>query len=209
MASGGGAPGAVARAGAGYDPAVNQENTLRRAHLAPLAAALALALVAPTPARARGPSTPAERRRAVETTRRLEQDPLAHGANAQRRWLLQWIDEIPDIHIQGCSGPLDGLAQDAENERYGRLLYLQSLFGMAAYLVEHPGDEKDWVAVQTAGVESVLRAYRALLRKQPSARWEELDALQLASRKGRLAEVLEETMEGCGEEHGPGPGDAI
>ncbi|BDG01606.1 hypothetical protein [Anaeromyxobacter oryzae] len=171
-------------------------------------AALALAALAPALALARGPSTPTERRRAVETTRRLEQQPLAKSSNAERRWLLQWIVEIPDIHVQGCSGPLDALAQDQDGERYGRLLFVQSMFGMAAYQVEHP-KEKDWVTIQTAGIESVLRAYRSLLRSEPNARWEELDALLVAAKAGQLEAVVEKTMEGCGEEHAPGPGDAI
>lgn len=173
-------------------------------------AALALALVlAPALAAARGPSTPAERRRAVETTRRLEREPLGNGAMEQRRWLLRWIVEIPDIHVQGCSGPLDALAADAGGERYGRVLYAQAMFGMAAFLVEHPDDKGDWLAVQTAGVESVLKAYRSLLRTEPDARWEELDLLLAASRQGKLPLVLEQTMEGCGDEGAPAPGDAI
>ncbi len=170
-----------------------------------LAALLALA---PSLASARGPSTPAERRRALETTRRLERDPLGRSAAAERRWLLQWIVEIPDVQVRGCSGPLDSLAQD-EGGRYGKQLYVQSVFGMASFLIEHPKRADDWLAVQTAGVESVLRAYRSLLRKAPQAHWEELDALVAIQRKGKLAEVLEEAMEGCGDPQGPAPGDAI
>jgi hypothetical protein len=177
-----------------------------RRSLAALVATLALV---PALAAARGPSTPAERRRAVETTRRLERQPLAPNADAQRRWLLRWIVEIPDIHVQGCAGPLDALAEDRSGEKYGRLLYAQSMFGMAAFVVEHPKDKDDWLAVQTAGVESVLKAYRALLREQPDARWEELDLLVSAARQGKLPLVLEQTMEGCGEQQAPQPGDAI
>jgi hypothetical protein len=171
-----------------------------------------VALVALAPALAlaeRGPSTPAERRRAVESTRKLEQEPTAPGANAARKWLLQWIQEIPDIMVKSCSGPLDALAQDTDGEKFGRALYAQSVFGMAAFLVEHPKQKDDWVAVQTAGVESVLRAYRSLLKSDPDAHWQELDLLLAARRQGKLQEVIEQTMEGCGEESGPGPGDAI
>jgi hypothetical protein len=179
---------------------------VRRPALA-LATLAALTLAAPVLADARGPSTPAERRRAVETTRKLEKEPLGKGAGASRKWLLQWIVDIPDIHVQGCSGPLDALAQDG-GERYGRLLYMQAMFGMAAFQVEHP-KEKDWVAIQAAGIESVLKAYRALLRAAPDARWEELEALAAVAKAGKLESVVEQTMEGCGDEHGPGPGDAI
>lgn len=174
-----------------------------------LAAALA-ALLALTPAlaAARGPSTPAERRRAIETTRRLERDPLGKGAAEERRWLLKWIVDIPDVQVRGCSGPLDALAQD-DSGRFGKQLYAQAVFGMATFLIEHPKQSDDWLAVQTAGVESVLRAYKSLLRKAPRAHWDELDVLATAQRQGKLESVLEETMEGCGDPQGPAPGDAI
>ncbi|ABC82144.1 hypothetical protein [Anaeromyxobacter dehalogenans] len=169
------------------------------------------ALLAAAPAlgeRERGPSTPAERRKAVEVTRRLEREPLARRAAADRRWLLQWIVEIPDIQVRGCSGPLDPLAEDDGN-RFGKILYVQSVFGMAVFQIEHPRSADDWLAVQTAGVESVLRTYRSLLRARPQARWDELDALLAAQRRGRLPALLEEAMEGCDEPAGPAPGDAI
>ncbi|HTN54520.1 MAG TPA: hypothetical protein VML50_19075 [Anaeromyxobacter sp.] len=171
--------------------------------------ALSLLLAPVTALATRGPSTPAERRKAVEATRKLEQEPLAPGANASRKWLLQWIQEIPDINVRSCSGPLDSLAQDQEGERHGRQLYAQSVFGMAAFLVEHPRQKDDWVAVQAAGIESVLRAYRSLLKQEPGARWKELDLLLEARQQGKLEQVIEETMEGCGDEAQPAPGDAI
>jgi hypothetical protein len=174
-----------------------------------LAAPLALFLVAaPALAAARGPSTPAERRKAVETTRRLERFPLGPGANSSRMWLLKWIVEIPDINVRGCSGPLDALAQDGAG-RHGKALYAQAMFGMTAFMIENPSRKGDWLAVQLAGVESTLRAYQALLETEPDSRWEELDALAEARRQGKLQELIEQTMEGCGDEHAPGPDDAI
>ncbi len=174
-----------------------------------LAFASLLALAAPATAAAeRGPSTPAERTRAVETTRRLEREPLGPSASKDRRWLIQWIIDIPDIEVRGCTGPLDVLKQD-DGRRHGRMLYAQSMFGMAAFLIEHPREKNDWVQVQLAGMESVLRAYRSLLDGDPGSRWKELDLLVEARRQGKLREVIEETMEGCGEERVPGPGDPI
>ena len=172
--------------------------------------ALTLAtLAAPALAAAeRGPSTPAERKRAVETTRRLERDPLGEDADAARKWLLKWIVDIPDIQVRGCSGPLDALVQD-DGSRHGRVLYAQAMFGMTAFMIEHPRQRGDWLAVQTAGVESVLRTYVSLLQADPESRWQELDLLVQARRQGHLPDVLEQTMEGCGEEHGPGPDAAI
>ncbi|HSN90792.1 MAG TPA: hypothetical protein VLS93_06160 [Anaeromyxobacteraceae bacterium] len=159
-----------------------------------LAVAAALALLLPALAQGRGPSTAAERKRAVEITRRLERDPLGKGADADRRWLLQWIEEIPDIMVTICSGPLADLPGD-ESGRHGTELFVQSLFGMATFLVENPGKKDDWVAVQTAGIESVLAAYRSLLRAEPEARWPELDALADAKRKGKLRETVKEKVD--------------
>jgi len=173
------------------------------------ASALTLILALPALAAARGPSTPAERKKAVETTRRLERYPLAPDADAQRKWLLKWIVDIPDINVRGCSGPLDALAGDEQGNRHGRQLYAQSMFGMTAFMIEHPRQKDDWLSVQTAGVESTLRAYQALISQDPDARWEELDTLIQARRQGKLRELLEKTMEGCGDERPPAPGDAI
>ncbi len=177
----------------------------------PLLVAASLALLVPGVADGRGPSTPAERRRAVQTTRKLEKEPLARDANASRRWLLDWIVAIPDVQVRSCSGPLDVLVEDSG--RFGRILYLQSLFGMAAFLIENPRAQDDWVAVQAAGVESVLRAYRSLVRAEPEERREELDALLETQKRGRLKQLVEETMAECAkqpdEEMGPAPRDSI
>jgi hypothetical protein len=174
-------------------------------------AAAASCLLAPAGARARGPSTPEERRRAVETTRKLEKEPLARGAMEARRWLFKWIVEIPDINVTSCAGPLDVLQRD-EDDPFASLLYLQSVFGMAAFLVENPKKADDWVAVQVAGIESALRAYEALRRADSEVGWKELDRLVEARRAGRLPALVRKEMARCGgdgDEMGPAPRDAI
>jgi hypothetical protein len=164
------------------------------------AAAVALALLLPALAGAqddgakRGPSTPAERKRAVAVTRRLERDPLGKGADADRKWLLRWIVEIPDIMVTSCAGPLDALRDD-RGDRHGSELYVQSVFGMAAFLIENPKKKDDEVAVQTAGIESVLAAYRSILKKEPKARWPELDDLLAAQKKGTLPKVVKDEVD--------------
>src|ERR1700690_4476593 len=66
-------------------------------------------------AQTRGPSTAAERARAVKVARELEQDPLAKDAKENRDWVIQWIIEIPDITVNVCSdyfGPLPDPPKD-------------------------------------------------------------------------------------------------
>jgi hypothetical protein len=158
-----------------------------------VAAALALLLPLLALAEGRGPSTPEERKRAVEVTRRLERDPLGESAHADRKWIFQWIVEIPDILVTSCNGPLDPLPGD-QSGRHGTELFAQSVFGMAAFLVENPKKKDDWVAVQTAGLESVLAAYRSVLKADSEARWPELDELAEAKRKGTLRELVKEKV---------------
>ncbi|HUL58785.1 MAG TPA: hypothetical protein VLU43_05910 [Anaeromyxobacteraceae bacterium] len=171
-----------------------------------LAALLLPALAVAAPPQKRGPSTPAERKRALEVTHRLERDPLGKGAGADRRWLFQWIVDIPDVNVTSCNGPLDALAED-EGGNHGKELYVQSVFGMAAYLIEHPKDKDDWVAVQKAGIESVLKAYRALKKVDEDIQWPVLDDLEAARKAGKLADVVRDEVN-C-KEGGEIPGDAI
>lgn len=161
----------------------------------------ALFAFAPGAAGARGPSTPEERRRAVETVRKLEKQPLARSAQDSRRWLLQWIVEIPDINVTLCSGPLDDLVQE-DDSPYAKVLYVQAGFGMAAFLVENPAKAKDWAAVQTAGLESVLKAYDSVLRADPEARFQVLDRLEAARKDGKLRKLVEKEMAECGKPPG-------
>ncbi len=175
-----------------------------------LAAALALAVLAPAATRARGPSTPEERKKAVETTRRLEKEPLARSAMDARKWLFQWIVEIPDVNVTSCAGPLDALRED-EDDQYAQMLYLQSVFGMAAFQIENPKKEKDWVAVQAAGIESVLRTYDAMRKADSELQYKALDRLEKVRKDGKLVEVVKKEMARCGnpDEMGPAPRDAI
>ncbi len=189
------------------DPPVQPEVApLRRI----LAAALALAVLAPAAAHARGPSTREERKRAVETTRKLEKEPLARSSMEARKWLFQWIVDIPDINVTSCAGPLDALREN-EDDTYAQLLYLQSVFGMAAYQIENPKKEKDWVAVQTAGIESVLRAYDSMRKSDSELSYKALDRLGKARKDGKLADIVKKEMAKCGnpDEMGPAPRDAI
>jgi acyl-CoA reductase-like NAD-dependent aldehyde dehydrogenase len=91
------------------------------------------------------------------------------------------------------------------------MLYLQSVFGMAAFVVQNPKREKDWVAVQTAGIESVLRAYESMRKADSELRWKELDRLEKARKAGKLAELVKKEMAKCGDPDamGPAPSDAI
>ncbi len=132
---------------------------------------------------------PAEKEvdKAVRFTLALEKQPLADKAPEMRRWLLEWVIETPDYTVTICDilGPIPG-----EDVPYGSELGVQQLFGNVTYQIRNPGD-KDEMRMQVAGVESVLKAYQAILAEDPKAHIGYFDGLLVEQRKGRLKEHME------------------
>jgi hypothetical protein len=160
---------------------------------------LGLALGGPLASRCgaeeRGPSTPEERRRAVELTRFLEAEPLGTGAAEARGWLMRWWIEIPDLGVTLCEGSLGGIVE-AKYE-HGVNLLAQQAFSAGAYLIEHPEASASPETLDLAGVEGVLRAYEAILKVQPKAHQALLDDLLDRKAKGRLAAYVYEAAKKC------------
>jgi hypothetical protein len=125
--------------------------------------------------------------KAVRFTLALEKQPLADEAPEMRRWLLEWVVETPDYTVLVCDilGPIPN-----EDVPYGSELGVQQLFGNVTYQIRNPGD-KDETRFQVAGVESVLKAYQAILAEDPKAHIGYFDGLLVEQRKGRLREHLE------------------
>src|SRR5688572_18524704 len=84
----------------------------------------------------RGPSTPEERKRAVEMATFLETNPLAKEAKDYRAALLYFLAEVPDITISLCTnvlGESKRIKGDYEAELVGQLAYSQGKF-----VIENP-----------------------------------------------------------------------
>jgi hypothetical protein len=62
----------------------------------------------------------------------------------------------------------------------------------AAFIIEHPDQARDDVAVNKAGIEGTLKAYEAILRTKPKARWPFLDELIARRDKGTLEDYVRE-----------------
>ena len=171
-----------------------------------LVAALALALPGHASAQSeRGPSTPAERRRVVEITRKLEKQPFGKGANTDRVWLMKWIDEVPDVTVRYCPGPLYDLVDGTAQEK---ALWVQSLFGMASFEIEHPDEAADWVKTQIAGLDSAMAAYQSTVKANPDSKMKVFERLLAAKKAGKLADVVKDQMNTCNPEYQSAP-DAI
>jgi hypothetical membrane protein len=137
---------------------------------------------------ARGPSTPQERAKVVALVRSLEQAPFAADAGANRRWLREWIIDVPDISFRSCPELLGHALGDAYP--YADEVNLQVLFSGAAFTVEQPAEARDASAVYRAGVDGALRAYEVVLESRPDARTAFMDDLLAKRERGELAPLV-------------------
>jgi hypothetical protein len=148
----------------------------------------------------RGPSTRAERDRAVKVAHQLEADPLSPALRANRDWLLGWIQAVPDITISVCLDPAEG----AGRYRYSHELLMQKMFSSAAYVIETSARSRDDISVEEAGVEGALKAYEAIIKKDSQAHSAYWDRLLQKRAKGTLHDYVANYMESsCGSEQTP------
>src|SRR5438045_859825 len=143
----------------------------------------------------RGPSTPEERKRAVEMTTFLETNPLAKEAKDYRAALLYFLAEVPDITVTLCTnvlGESKRIKGDYDSELVGQLVYSQ-----AKFIIENPDKRQDAAAMNLAGVEGVLRTWQAIKTAKPKAKFPLMDELLQKQQAGTLADYVKEGMKGC------------
>ena len=125
----------------------------------------------------------------LDYTHSLEDHPLAKDSLQKRMWLTEWIVQVPDLTVHVCCKELESL--DQVNDTYSNQLRMQAMYSQAAFQLEHP-DVKDNAAIQAAGLAGTLRAYRAIQRFDPSAKYPLLDDLISLERKGKLQKYVQQ-----------------
>lgn len=157
-------------------------------------------LFASSPARAqqRGPSTSEERARAVKIAHELEDDPLGKDAKDKRQWVIQWIIAIPDITVTECS-EFFGRPAGSTHSHTKEIVYQMDI-SSAAYIIEHPDKAKDEQAVATAGLIGSLKAYQAIVKREPDARWPYMDKLVQMRDAGKLDDYISDTRRKCAQD---------
>jgi len=146
----------------------------------------------------RGPSTAEERARAVKVAHELEDDPLAKDAKDNREWVIQWIVDIPDITVNVCFDYFGKMPNAAHG--HSKDIARQMVISSAAFMIEHPDKAKDEQAVATAGLLGSLKAYQAILREEPDARWPYLDKIVQMRDQGKLDDFVSDTRRKCAQE---------
>jgi len=145
----------------------------------------------------RGPSTPEERQRFIALTHKLEETPLDKSLYPDKRWAIEWINDIPDINVNVCPTLL-GEELIVSRYKYAPNLLYQAMFGNVVFLIEHPDKKDDAVAQYTAGVESALKAYKGILKADPVVSRSLEDLLQKQS-QGKLVDFVKQSSKPCQE----------
>jgi hypothetical protein len=146
-------------------------------------------------AQQRGPSTPEERARAVQTAKSLQSDPLAPNVQQDREWLVKWLIEVPDISVKMCTTFLGDLG-DSKSGNPGAIIATM-LASEAAFVIEHPDKAKDVDAIYFAGVDGALHGYEAIRLKDASYRLPHLDDLIQKRDQGKLSDYVHATAKKC------------
>jgi hypothetical protein len=161
-----------------------------------VALALMSALFVKTAVAQRGPSTPEERKRAVEIATLLENDPLNKKAEALSSELMFFIIQAPDIHVHLC---LDVIGDYKKNKGdYAPIIISQLTFSQARFVIEHPDQADDRYQEYLAGVEGVLRTYQKIKLAKAKVKMEGMENLLLKQQAGQLGEFVKTAMiAGC------------
>lgn len=144
----------------------------------------------------RKPSTPEQRRKAVETATLLENDPLNKDAKRLREELLKFLVEAPDIQVTLCTDVLGELSKI--KGEYAPIVTGQLAFSTAKFIIEHPEQAGDRDRVFLAGVEGVLSAYRNIRKARPKVKIEQLDELLAKQQAGQLADSVKSAAAAAG-----------
>jgi hypothetical protein len=137
----------------------------------------------------RGPSTPEERRQAIEYIHAWQADPLGPQAKDQFGWVLKWLAEVPDITVHVCT-IFDKLPKGDKKD--GSVIFGSEFMGQAAFVLEGLGKQSDVEAEYEAGVLSALRVYENLLKTNPKDRQAYLDELVQRREAGTLQQYVRE-----------------
>ena len=116
-------------------------------------------LVAPIAATAadRGLSTPEERKQALSYIQDFEANPLGPNALHERQWVIEWVIEVPDVHVRYCSSILDKM--NKSDKKDGPALLAAIFMAQTEFALQDATMHGDVLAQYQAGVEGALRVY--------------------------------------------------
>ncbi|MBS1911954.1 MAG: hypothetical protein JST22_08220 [Bacteroidetes bacterium] len=138
---------------------------------------------------------PLNREQMVVIAQRLEADPLGDSARTLRQAAMQWLAQSTDLLMTPCDELMSPMA--TWRAKYGNELMSQILLSGAAFLLAHPDSAADPIAVHRAGMIGCLRAYEAILCREPQAVIPSLDLFIEYRDYGNLDDYIAQITAPC------------
>jgi hypothetical protein len=135
------------------------------------------------------PSTPEERKQALEFIQDFESDPLGPRSLQEREWLIKWVIEVPDVHVSLCT-ILDKLPKGDKKDSAS--IFAGMVMAQTAFVLQNPDKQADTLAQYQAGVEGALKVYELLLKANPKDRQPYLDDLIQVRAAGTLGDFVKQ-----------------
>jgi carboxypeptidase Q len=145
-------------------------------------------------AQGRGPSTTEERAKVLELNKASELDLMTGVSEQDRTWFIRFLSEVPDISLE--IGPVAlWCSQSMQKEQQSLGLY-HFMLSAVTFKIENPTKAKDAEAVDLAGMEGVLRAYKNLVQKSTNARSATIDEAITLQSKDNLLDFVKQLRSG-------------
>ena len=125
----------------------------------------------------------------IKAAKILEQDPFIKDGKKYREAMTFYLIDTKDVSVVLCTNDATKSLFD-KKYKFSNELFAQNMFGMAVFKLENPDKKDDEKAAQLAGVESLLRAYEAMVKQNPKAQFTAADALITKRTDGTLAKFV-------------------
>jgi hypothetical protein len=137
----------------------------------------------------RGPSTPEERKQALDYIHDWEANPVGPNAKDEFGWVLKWVAQVPDVSVHVCT-ILDKLPKG--NRKDSDIVFGAAFMAQTAFVLESPDKRDDRMSEYVAGVEGSLNVYAVLVKIHPKDQQDYLDGLIKQREAGMLPQFVKE-----------------
>lgn len=141
-------------------------------------------------------SSPEERQRALTIINKLEQSPLDPALREDRDWIFQWVKEVSDVNVVMCTSIIRPLL-DQPNSPERNALTLQAMLAGAEFSIRNPDSSKSKIPMFMASTEGAIRAYKNMLRQDPSKKNDFMESLAKRQQDGTLEAYVREGAAEC------------
>lgn len=157
---------------------------------------LALTLLGSTIVFAEKPTSPEKKAKMIALINRMESNPFHSDSKKMASEVLSWLADAPDVTVTVCVDVL-ATGKDEFNSDESSFLFGHFIFSQARFIVEHPDQASDPVAVNRAGVDGILKAYAAMKAVKPKLKVKFADQLLGLQETGGLDRFLQQALAKC------------